>query len=426
MILQMPLLILFLNSTIFKYLLPDFFWMSKEVIPIGCDHPAFHLKEELKKYLIELGFEPLDLGTFSTERVDYPVYALSVADKVSKGKYKRGIVLCKTGVGVSIVANKFPGIRAGLVTNVEVAELTKKHNNTNILALGAGFTSAEDAKKIVKTWLFTEPETTVTRHTKRVEQISTIEKHLIEGKHTEKTSELISSAVLNDTQGNNVKISASLMCANQMSLLDDVRKLIEAGIDLFHIDIIDGLFAQNISLSVDHVASLRLHTHLPIDVHLMVKNPRPYIPRLAEVGADVVIVHAESDAENLSATLNEIKERGMKPGLAVEVDTPLERIYPFIDKVSLVMFMAVHTGFKGSQFIPSVLEKIREFNSYKQQKNLPVSIMVDGSIGPRVLPHLYSAGARIFVGGTSGLFKDGTFKQNIEQMKSFCYEEMPE
>src|SRR3989344_1239840 len=104
MILQMSLLILFLNSTIFKYLLPDFFWMSKEVIPIGCDHPAFHLKEELKKYLIELGFEPLDLGTFSTERVDYPVYALSVADKVSKGKYKRGIVLCKTGVGVSIVA----------------------------------------------------------------------------------------------------------------------------------------------------------------------------------------------------------------------------------------------------------------------------------------------------------------------------------
>jgi len=132
--------------------------MKKEIIPIASDHPAFELKKELILFISKLGFEPLDLGTYSKTRVDYPTYCLSVADKVSKGEYERGIVICKTGVGASIVANKFPNIRAGLVRTVEVAKLTRQHNDTNILALGSGFTSEEKAKKITKTWLFTEYE----------------------------------------------------------------------------------------------------------------------------------------------------------------------------------------------------------------------------------------------------------------------------
>lgn len=392
--------------------------MDKEVIPIASDHPAYDLKQELISYLSELGYRPLDLGTFSKERVDYPIYALSVASKVSMGQYKRGIVICKTGVGVSIVANKFPGIRASLVNDVEVAELTRKHNDTNVLALSAGFTSIENAKKIVKVWLETEPEGG--RHQKRIDQISTLEYHLIRGHDKRKASEILSSAMLNATKASDIRISASLMCANQLNMLEDVEKLVSAGIDQFHIDIIDGNFAPNVSLNVEHIEALRKHTHLPIDVHLMVEDPFPYIPRVAKAGADIVILHLESEA-NISNALDEIKSHGMKAGLALEVDTPLEKAEPFFGKIDLIMFMTVKTGFKGSQFVPDIQKKIREFNELREREGLHISIMVDGSLGPRTLPHLYQSGARIFVGGTSGLFKAGSFKSNLEQMRSFCY-----
>ncbi|MBI4447488.1 ribose 5-phosphate isomerase B [Candidatus Woesearchaeota archaeon] len=150
--------------------------MVKEKIPIASDHGGFELKKELAGYLHKLGFEPVDLGAYSAERVDYPKYAKAVAEKISKNKYKRGIVICKTGIGVSIVANKFPRVRAALATNEEMAELSRKHNNSNILALGAGFLTAKEAKKIVKKWLLTKPE--MGRHQKRRKQIRNIEKML--------------------------------------------------------------------------------------------------------------------------------------------------------------------------------------------------------------------------------------------------------
>ncbi len=391
--------------------------MKKETIPIASDHPGFELKEALKQYLLELGYQPLDLGTYSKERVDYPVYSLSVADKVSKGQYEKGIVICKTGVGVSIVANKFPGIRAALIRNPEIAKLTREHNDTNVLALGAGVTPLTTAKEIVKIWLTTEPEGG--RHQRRIEQIALIEKHnLLPGERKLKSGMLL-SASLNDALGNGEKISASLMCANQLNLLQDVRALEKVGIDFFHIDIIDGNFAKNVSMNLDHVAQLRNHTTVPLDVHLMVKDPTTYIPRLAEAGANIVTIHVESEG-NLEYNLNQIKTLGMKAGLAIEVYTPLEKIYPYINRIDLVMFMTVYTGFKATQLVPQVFDKIKSFAEYKRENNLSLPIMVDGSVGPRSIPHLYRAGARIFVGGTSGLFKDGTFAENLKQMRSFC------
>lgn len=389
--------------------------MVKEVIPIASDHPGFALKKGIIAYLSQLNFEPLDLGTYSTERVDYPIYAMSVADKVSKGDYKRGIVICKTGVGVSIVANKFPGVRAALVMNKEVAELTRKHNDSNVLALAAGFVSIDVAKELVKIWLLTEPEGG--RHQKRIDQILAIEqKNMVMHNSKFKKKALFSSNYNKDKPS--IEISASLMCANQLNLLKDVKALIKAGIDSFHVDIIDGLFVQNTSLTVDHVSALRKYTTLPINVHLMVKDPSPYIKRLADVGADLVIIHWESEgwAEKI---LEDIKSLGMQAGLAVNINTEVEKTYPYIDKVGVLMFMCTQVGFKATPFVPNVLEKMKIFNEHKKKNKLETKIMVDGSVGPRTIPHLCKAGATIFVGGTSGLFKEGKFKQNIKQMKSF-------
>ena len=391
--------------------------MKKEIIPIASDHPAFELKKELILFISKLGFEPLDLGTYSKTRVDYPTYCLSVADKVSKGEYERGIVICKTGVGASIVANKFPNIRAGLVRTVEVAKLTRQHNDTNILALGSGFTSEDKAKKITKTWLFTEYEGG--RHQRRIDQISTIESQMIAGKSIGDNNNLLSSSILNETLNKSVKITASLMCANQLNILHDVNELIAAGIDQFHIDIIDGSFAPNVSMNVEHIEALRTHTDHLIDVHLMVKDPTPYLPRIADAGANIAIIHVEGDYD-INKALDDIKSHNMKVGIAVEVRTPLEKIYPYLDKIDMVMFMTVNCGFKGTQYIPEVQDKIATFDKYRAAQNLPISIMVDGSLGPRTIPHLFKSGARIFVGGTSGLFKPGSFEENIKQMKSYC------
>lgn len=378
--------------------------MEREKILIAGDHKAFELKSVLIDYLKELGLEPLDLGTYSTDRVNYPTYALAVAKKVSSGQYKRGIIMCHTGIGSSIVANKFPRVRAALVTNNEMAEMTRKHNDSNILALGAGNVSVDEAKKIVKTWLYTEYEGG--RHQARLDQISKIEKDLMHE--------------LDDNEANNIKISASLMCANQLSLLAEVNNLIIAGVDRFHIDIVDGIFANNVTMSPAEVFALRSHTNLPIEVHLMVQDPGVYVPRLVSAGADIIIIHIECN-QNIDPFLDLIKKSGAKCGLALEVDTPVDRLYPYIDKIDCVLFLSVKTGFKAQPFVPEVLDKIKKFNEYKIKNGNNVEIIADGSVGPRTITHLYRAGVRIFVGGTSGLFKEGTYEDNIREMKSYCY-----
>ncbi len=135
-------------------------------IAAASDHGGFALKEEVKKHLMERGIEVLDLGTYSEESVDYPVYGKACGEAVASGKADLGIVVCGTGIGISIAANKVKGIRCGLCTSVEMARLTKQHNNANILALGGRTTETGLAMEIVDTWLDTEFEGG--RHQRRV------------------------------------------------------------------------------------------------------------------------------------------------------------------------------------------------------------------------------------------------------------------
>ncbi len=128
------------------------------LIAIASDHGGFHLKEMIRKYLAEKGYKVVDLGTSSEESVDYPVFGRACAEAVATGKADRGIVVCGTGIGISIAANKVKGIRCGLCTSVEMAELTRKHNNANILALGGRTTGAQLALQIVDAFLETEFE----------------------------------------------------------------------------------------------------------------------------------------------------------------------------------------------------------------------------------------------------------------------------
>jgi len=146
-------------------------------ISIGCDHGGFLLKEEVKKYLLSTGREVVDCGCFDEARVDYPVYGIEVAKSVSEKKCDYGILICTTGIGMSIVANKIKGVRAALVTNSEAAVLTREHNNSNVICIGAKFTSVEDANEYVEKFITTE--FTYGRHEARVNMIMEAEKWVV-------------------------------------------------------------------------------------------------------------------------------------------------------------------------------------------------------------------------------------------------------
>ncbi len=141
-------------------------------ILIASDHAGFVLKEKLRVYLTKKGFTVKDLGTYSEDRCDYPVYASSLASLISKGKYKEGILICGSGIGVSIAANRFPRVRAA------AARLSREHNDSNVLVLGSRFVKSALAKKILGVWLNTK--FSAGRHKKRLNLIKQIEKELIE------------------------------------------------------------------------------------------------------------------------------------------------------------------------------------------------------------------------------------------------------
>ena len=143
-------------------------------IAVGCDHAGFPLKQELVPWLKQLGYEVLDVGTHSSDAVDYPDFAHAVAQAVSTGKAWRGIMIDGAGIGSCIVANKVPGVRAGMAYDISSANNSREHNDTNVLTLGAGLIGVALAKQIVKVWLTTD--FAGGRHTPRVDKIKAVER----------------------------------------------------------------------------------------------------------------------------------------------------------------------------------------------------------------------------------------------------------
>ena len=145
-------------------------------IILGADHAGYEVKKMLKDYLVDLGGELEDAGTYTTDSVDYPDYAEQVAERVSKGEMERGILVCGSGMGMAIVANKFPNVRACACHKVEEAKMARRHNDCNVLCLGTRFSTPEEIKEIVKVW-YEEPFEG-DRHIKRLEKIHKIEQRL--------------------------------------------------------------------------------------------------------------------------------------------------------------------------------------------------------------------------------------------------------
>jgi ribulose-phosphate 3-epimerase len=212
-----------------------------------------------------------------------------------------------------------------------------------------------------------------------------------------------------------VKLAPSIMCANYANLSEDIRKLEEAGADMFHFDIMDGHFVPNITMGADLVKALRPLTALPFDAHLMVREPDHLIPSFSDAGANILSVHVEA-CTHLHRTLSLIKSLGMKPAVALNPATPLVMIEHVLEHVEMVLIMTVNPGYAGQKLIESTLPKVKKLREIVDSKGLNVEIQVDGGINEGTIRALLSAGPDILVLGT-GIFRPG--EDVGENLRSF-------
>lgn len=147
--------------------------MTKELIAIGSDHAAYELKEQLKVFLESKGYEVKDFGCDSPESIDYPAIGAELSKFIASEPQRRGLLMCGSGIGMSITANRIKGVRAALCHNVEFAQLSRQHNNSNVLVLAGRFTAEKDAKDILEAWLNTEFEGG--RHQRRLDMIENLD-----------------------------------------------------------------------------------------------------------------------------------------------------------------------------------------------------------------------------------------------------------
>lgn len=217
------------------------------------------------------------------------------------------------------------------------------------------------------------------------------------------------------------KVAPSILSADFGKLEAEIKKVEAAGADLIHIDVMDGHFVPNITVGPLIVKACRKITKLPLDVHLMIENPDRYIPDFASAGADIITIHVEA-SKDLEEDIELINQNNVKPGVAVNPDTPVDSVFHVLDKVSMVLIMSVNPGFEAQEFMPEVLPKIKKLREkitssphLSVGNNLP-DIEVDGGINLETAKEVVKAGVNVLVAG-SAIFYSDDYKKAICGLK---------
>jgi ribulose-phosphate 3-epimerase len=211
------------------------------------------------------------------------------------------------------------------------------------------------------------------------------------------------------------KIAPSILSGNLLNLAVELELIKEAGADLIHIDIMDGIFVPNITAGWDLVSAIKSETDIPLDVHLMIDKPERYIEEFVKSGADILTIHQEG-CIHLHRAVEKIRELGASPGVAINPSTPIAALDEILDYIDLVLIMSVNPGFSGQEFIYSSLFKIENMRKIISRRELETQVEVDGGIKVINIADVSNSGANIIVSG-SGIFKTDDYKRTIMEMK---------